>query len=410
MFTGTSKIGDTPQTEFEAEAAARPLRILQIGKFYPPQKGGIESHLHSLCVGLSTTPAVDLRVIAANVGRESRDEEVDGVRLARLGTRLDLAGAPFCPDLYHRLKNSSADIIHVHLPNPTAVLTYLAVNPPGRLVVSYHSDIVRQRVLERLFRPFLQMFLRRADAIVVATPLHVERSRVLSRFREQCVVIPYGVDIGDPLPASDPEVSAIRDKFGSRIVLAVGRLVYYKGFEFLIRAMQWVDATLLLVGQGPMRERLQREARAAGLADRVVFLGAVDDLRPYYAAADVFALPSTARSEFFGIVQLEAMAAGTPVVNTNLDSGVPFVSLHGVTGLTVEPGDAPALAEAIERILRDHQLRSRFGAAAEERVRREFTRGAMLDRMLALYGRLCGTRLSSSQKPAGGRAGVEVSG
>jgi glycosyltransferase involved in cell wall biosynthesis len=169
------------------------------------------------------------------------------------------------------------------------------------------------------------------------------------------------------------------------ILLAVGRLVYYKGFEYLIRAMAEVDASLIIIGKGPRKQSLVALAEELGVSDKVTILDEVEDVNPYHHAADVFVLPSIARSEAFGIVQLEAMAAGKPVINTQLESGVPFVSPHGVTGLTVPPANASALAAAINELLGDQEMRSQFGAAAKARVQQEFTAVKMVSRIARLY-------------------------
>lgn len=368
-------------------------RVLQIGKFYPPHMGGIETHLQALCEELQC--AVDVHAIVANTTRKQEEEWVDGIRVTRLGTALNLAAAPLCPALRRRLRGTSAELVHVHLPNPGAVLAYLASGHSGPLVVSYHSDVVRQRILERFFRPFLLRFLARADAIIVATPNHIDSSPILRRFRSRCTVIPYGIKLDQANDSDESEVQKIREEYGPRIVLGVGRLVYYKGFEFLIRAMRGLDAQLVLIGEGPMRADLEAEVLRNGVRDRVRFLGRVDDLTPFYKAADVFVLPSVARSEAFGIVQLEAMACGTPVINTQIDSGAPFVSLHNVSGLTVPPANEARLRDAIARVLDDSELRAELGQAARRRVEEEFAREVMAGRTLELYGTLLGGSLQT---------------
>jgi len=188
----------------------------------------------------------------------------------------------------------------------------------------------------------------------------------------------------------DRQVASLRQRYGSRILLAVGRLVYYKGFNYLIEAMSGVDGRLLIIGEGPLRAKLERLAADHGVHERVVFLGRVPDATPYYHACDVFVLPSIARSEAFGIVQLEAMAAGKPVINTRLDSGVPFVSLHDATGLTVPPGDPKALASAANRLLDDLELRSFYGEAGRVRVRTLFGVEPMASRTLEIYDSVMG--------------------
>src|SRR5438105_6731991 len=160
----------------------------------------------------------------------------------------------------------------------------------------------------------------------------------------------------------------MRERYGTLIVLGVGRMVYYKGFEHLVRAMELFDGHLIIIGNGPLREHLAQSALECGVADRVAFLTEVDDVRPYYHAADVFALSSVMRSEAFGIVQLEAMACGKPVVNTKLNSGVTFVSPHGVSGLTVPPADSLALGDGINQLLNQPSWRAELGDRARQRV------------------------------------------
>lgn len=363
--------------------AQRKLKILHIGKFYPPHMGGIETHLQALCGELRKT--ADVRVLVAGDGRKTREDTCDGVPVSRLANLCTLAATPLCPGLVQRIRRSDADIVHLHWPNPAAFLAYLASGRSGRLVVTYHSDVVRQRVFGALFEPFLHAVLRRAAAILVGSPNYLASSPTLAKHRERCVVVPFGIEVNSFAECDAKSVSAIRQQHGERIVLSVGRLVYYKGFEHLIRAMARVDGRLLIIGEGPLRASLEKLAQSLGLLGRVIFLGRVDDLVPYYHAAKIFALASVARSEAFGIVQIEAMAAGLPVVNTALDSGVPFVSQHGVTGLTVKPGDAASLGDALNLLLNDAALRQRFGQAARKRADEEFSLRKMTDTILNFY-------------------------
>jgi glycosyltransferase involved in cell wall biosynthesis len=357
-----------------------------VGKFYPPHKGGMETHLRDLCERLRAR--YETRVLVANDGARGVEETVGGVRVSRLATPFSVAAAPVCPALAGRIRQSRAALVHLHFPNPTAVLAYLLSGHPGPLVVTYHSDVVRQKFLGRAFLPILHRCLARARAVIATSPDYVESSPVLRRFRERCRVIPLGVETERFRRVGDEEVRRVRERFGERIVLGVGRLIYYKGFTHLVRAMRRVEGRLLLVGHGPLRAALEREARELGVAERVHFLGEVADAVPYFRAADVFALPSVARSEAFGIVQLEAMACGVPVVNTRLDSGVPFVSPDGVTGLTVPPGDDEALADALNQLLDDPPLRARLGEQGRQRVRERFTADVMAEQTMKLYGEL----------------------
>lgn len=379
---------------YEAAGAATPatrgaaphrLKVLQVGKFYPPHMGGIETHLQALCGALRDL--VDLRVIVASDDRSSLEETVNGVRVCRVPTRLMLASTPLCPGMISKIRNSDADIVQIHLPNPTAVLAYLASGHRGRLVVTYHSDTVRQRVLGAAFEPFLHAALRRSSAIIATSPDYRRTSPVLARYLDRCHVIPYGIALEQFEQCDPAAVAGVRRQHGNRLIISVGRLVYYKGFEHLIRAMTKVRGKLLIVGDGPLRAKLQELAASLGLGEKVVFLGEIqnEQIIPYYHASDVFALASVVRSEAFGIVQIEAMAAGLPVVNTQLDSGVPFVSLHGQTGLTVPPADPHAMAAALNRLLDDEDLRRSLGNAGRIRARQEFSLATMTARTTALY-------------------------
>jgi len=351
----------------------------------------METHLQALCAGLRRE--AQLEVIVANDRPASEYELLEGVPVSRLATACTLASIPICPSLVSRIRASKADLIHIHLPNPAAALAYLASGHRGPLVVSYHSDIVRQKLLGSLFEPFQQAFLRRSTAIIVATHNYLRTSRALAPHKQKCRLIPYGVCLAQFQNPDPLEVMRLQERYGDRLILSVGRLVYYKGFEFLLRSMTKVRGTLLLVGDGPLWEPLHRLSSSLGLAGRVIFRREIQNHRllPCFHAARVFVLPSIARSEAFGIVQLEAMACGKPVVNTALNSGVPFVSLHNVTGLTVPPADSDALASAINRLFDNPELCRQFGDAARLRVRNEFSAELMMDRVLCLYREVLAT-------------------
>lgn len=358
-------------------------RVLHLGKYYPPHRGGMETYLQTLCNELRDS--VDMRVVVANDGMTSSEGEMDGVHVSRVGTLATVAAAPLCPGMVSKIREAKADLVHIHVPNPGAVMAYLASGHSGPVVVSYHSDTVRQKLLGRLFQPILNNLLDRSAAIIVTSPNYIESSPVLPAYRDRCRVIPFGISTHDFDQFKVNEVAQLRQRFGSRVVLSVGRLVYYKGFEYLIRAMQQVEGQLIIIGDGPLRGALSRLAQQLGIEQRVHLVGNVEDLAPYYYCADVFVLPSIARSEAFGIVQLEAMACAKPVINTDIASGVPYVSLHGVTGLTVPPEDPQALGIALRQLLDNEDLRLRYGQAARRRLDAEFTLPAMVRRTVSLY-------------------------
>jgi rhamnosyl/mannosyltransferase len=255
--------------------------------------------------------------------------------------------------------------------------------------VSYHSDIVRQAFVLPLYRPFLERFLSVADIILAASPNYIDSSPFLSKFREKCAVVSYGIELQrfKRTQSIAKKVSDIQGRYGEKLVLFIGVFRYYKGLPYLIKAMKDVDGKLLLIGGGPLERELKRLVEELGVAQKVIFLGAIGDeeVVPHIYASQVLALPSTHRSESFGIVQLEAMACEKPVVSTNLDTGVPFVNQHKVTGLVIPPKDSMALAEAINTLLFNEPLRLQYGRAGRERVEREFTKEIMVQRILRIY-------------------------
>jgi rhamnosyl/mannosyltransferase len=343
----------------------------------------MESHLQ--CLADELNGMVDLKVIVSNSERRTMQAVIDGVNVTRVGKLCDIKSAPVNPALVQEIRRSQADIVHIHWPNPTAVLAYLASGHQGRLVFTYHSDIVRQRMLAIAFTPILRLALRKAAAIIVTSPNYIDSSDILSEFRSKCHVVPFGVSVDHFEQCDHKRVSRIRQRYGPRIVLAVGRMVYYKGFEHLVRAMKFVDGNLIIIGNGPLRKHLGQVAADCNVDDRVAFLTEVDEIRPYYHAADVFVLSSVMRSEAFGIVQLEAMACGKPIINTDLNSGVTFVSPHEVSGLTVPPADSEALAESINQLLDQPYYRAELGKRAKLRVAHQFTVENMVQRTFHLY-------------------------
>ena len=357
--------------------------ILHIGKYYPPHMGGMETHLQNLVSRMSGT--YDIQVLVAGDSSRKQVDHLDGAVITRVPTVGVLASMPLTPTLPGELMKMKPDLVHVHTPNPAAALAVVAAHYRGPLVVMHQSDTLGRKVLKRLCDPFVNSMLRRADRIIVASQRYVDSSVELGPFRSKCRVIPMGIKYDEGGADRDIDSKKIIQDHGPRLILAVGRLVGYKGFTYLVEAMQNVDATLLLVGNGPLDADLKEQARRCGVNHKIKFLGTIDHLDKYYRASSIFVLPSISRAEAFGLVQLEAMAASLPVVNTDLDSGVPEISLDGVTGRTVPPADAPALAGAINELLGNEYLRRRMGEAGRERARREFSLDLMVERTKALY-------------------------
>ena len=363
------------------------LRVLHLGKFYPPVSGGMERVLQLLCEREKTE--VDTRVLVAGTGRSTVREMVDGVAVTRVANVGFAGSVAVCPSLPLWLSRERADVIVIHEPNPMGLVAYALARPAGRLIVWFHSEVVRDRWKYALmYRPWLAHAMRRASRVIVASPPMADAGQ-LRGFHIRTEVIPYGVD--QRRLERSPDVAAretrLRASHPGPLILFVGRLVPYKGLTVLLRAMVDVPATAVLVGDGPQRGALEALARDLGIASKVVFAGEVDEagLTAWYHACDLFVLPSTTRAEAFGVVQTEAMACGKPVVSTALPSGVPWVNRDGETGLVVPPEDARALAAALSRLAGDAGLRQQMGERGRQRVLAEFTADRMASRAVQLY-------------------------
>jgi glycosyltransferase involved in cell wall biosynthesis len=359
------------------------LKVLHAAKFYPPVRGGMETVVGDLCNG--TAEEWDVRVVAANDRPRTVEERCGDVEVVRAASLGSANSVPLCPSLAMHLWRKPADCVVLHEPNPIAGSALFLHTPGPRLVVWHHSDLLRPWWAPYSYGLVQRALYHRAECVIVSSP-NLAASSSLVKWARRVVVIPFGIQI-DRYRRLDGRqraiVSALRAATAGPRVLFVGRFVYYKGVDGLLDAMARCSGTLLLVGEGPLEPQLRHRAIALGIQDRVVFAGRVsdEDLPAYYHASDVFVLPSIARTETFGVVQVEAMAAGLPVVSTNLPTGVPWVNQDGVSGLVVPPGDPGRLADAIGCLLATPELRERLGRNASARASDLFAR----DRMIAAF-------------------------
>jgi glycosyltransferase involved in cell wall biosynthesis len=366
------------------------LQVTHLGKYYPPIFGGMEMHLQQICE--CSRNLVTPRAIVANGDNSRVDEVYNGVQVTRLRSRGLFARTPMVPSYFSEIAKIRDGIVHLHHPNPIptlAMVTHLRRDLP--IVVTYHMDIFKQKYLKHVFHPALNAILRRCDTIIVTSPQYLDTSAVLRPYREKCRVVPLAIDVAAHLQSIQPaEVTRLRSSSKRPIVLAAGRLVAYKGFRYLIEAMKNIDADLWIVGEGPLAYELSQVA--APLKEKVQFIGRVENIANYFAACDIFVLPSINRTEAFGIVQIEALASGKPVINTSLETGVPHVSLHNETGFTVPPRDSNALAAAISRLLNDADLRTRMGNAGRRRASEVFDIRVMAESTCSIYEEVAARR------------------
>jgi glycosyltransferase involved in cell wall biosynthesis len=369
------------------------MHILHLGKYYAPYRGGMETILQSMAEGL-LDEGCDVTLVTSAEGPRGTLETVRGPRLGREGrlcraARLALLNSqPLNPGLAALVRREMAlgcpDLLHVHLPNPLAAAVCLALrlDPAVRrvpLAVWYHADITRQRLGGRLVAPVVRACLREADGICVSSAALRDGSSVLAPWRSKVTVVPFGIE-------AHPWSAVVPRRDGP--LLFVGRLVGYKGVGVLLEALARVpDAALDLVGEGPLEAELRAQSHRLGLTARVRFLGEMDrtGIAARLGGARALVLPSLDRSEAFGLVQLEAMAAGVAVVCTDLPTGVREVGLPGRTCLQVTPGNVEGLATALAAVWNDGDLAERLGEAGRRRFDEHFTREAMVAHLLAWY-------------------------
>ncbi len=365
-------------------AETKPLRILEVNKFYSPHIGGIETLIAQRTRAFSAMPDVSVKVLVCQEKGRGTTEFLDGAEVTRCGSLGTYFSCPLSVSFLWKFRKMAkeADVIEIHTPFPLGDLACLLSGCRARVVIAWHSDVVKQKKLLKVYKPILMRFLRRADRIITATQGHIDSSHFLPEFRDKCRIIPYGLDISDYETARrSPILTGQLCDPGAVKLFFAGRLVYYKGVEVLLEAFRQVrGCELFLCGTGPLEESLRE--RAGDLP--VHFLGRLSDgdLKAAFADCDIFILPSVENSEAFGIVQQEAMVYGKPVINTALPTGVPYVSIHGKTGLTVPPKDAQALAGAIQTLADDEDLRRTLGRNAAQKVREDYDNPNIMEQIV----------------------------
>jgi glycosyltransferase involved in cell wall biosynthesis len=373
------------------------MNILQANKAYYPHLGGVETVVQQLAEGFAVRPGVSSAVIACADAPRTTHETINGVKVVRTATFARPASFAISPSYAYHLLRHPADILQMHEPSLIPSACYLAMLPRSRrcfkrLVVWWHSEIVRQKIMRPLYRPLLMRILTEADAIVVSSPNLISSSAILAPFEEKCRIVHLGIEPERFTETAEMQckIAVIHRRYhGKQIVLFTGRLVYYKGVEYLLRAMRDIpDAQLVIVGRGKLRPKVDSlVAQCPGNVDVIDYLAA-EDLAAMYMACSIFVLPSVEKTEALGIVQLEAMANAKPVITSDLETGVTYVNQHGRTGIVVPRRDSDALRDAIRLLLDSPEMRSRLGLYAQERVQREFTVAGMVSATVSLYEEL----------------------
>lgn len=369
------------------------MKILHIGKYYPPFFGGIEKVSFDLVETLNEK-GFSTDVICFNHNSGSL-VECDNYKIIRSSVILSSNSTPISLSFFFHLRKiyHKYDIIHLHVPNPLGAIVMQCIPFKGKIVVHWHSDIIRQRLLKKIYAPFQRRLLVRADKIIVTSQNYLNGSKDLVGFHEKCTVIPIGISRKE-FVKNEKFQEELNILYKNKIVIfSVGRLIYYKGFEYLIRAgLELPDNFIILIGGiGILDDKLQKQIINLGLNNKVKLLGkiAFEELGEYFNRADVFCLTSVARSEAFGVVQIEAMSYGCPVVSTNIkDSGVPWVNKDKYSGIVVEPRNSAQIANAILEIANNPEKKLQFSRNSKKRYESHFTKEIMVNKTITLYNKL----------------------
>ena len=365
------------------------MKVLHIGKYYPPYPGGIETYCKIICEGL-VTKGIEVDIVVANNINNFSEEVINNVKVYRLPRRGVLSSIPVAPNMIFFLrklvKNNNYDMIHLHFPNPMGEIAYLFTGYRGKLIITYHTDASMRNKLKLLYVPIINKVLKSAHYIIVTSENYLKKLSIPDRLRNKCKIVPIPVSPHFLSESDTGEIAQIKAKYGD-FVLFIGNLSSYKGPEYLIGAMKNINCNLVIAGIGSENLNLRNRVKSLNLEDRVSFLGRVEDsdLRNFYDACTVFCLPSVSSMETFGIVLLEAMARGKPVVSTEVGTGTSFVNLDGRTGFVVSPRSPKDLSDSINRILNDNGLREQMGINARKRVLENFTAEKVIDSIAELY-------------------------
>ncbi|MCS7062241.1 MAG: glycosyltransferase [Anaerolineae bacterium] len=382
------------------------MNIVHVYKDYFPVLGGIENHIRQLAEAQAAQGHRVTALVTA-LGRRSDETIMNGVRVIKAGRLMNVQSAPLSLSFlsYLRRCTAEADIVHLHAPYPPGEAANLWLGRGRKTVITWHSDIVRQKTLLRVYGPILRRVLRRVDGIIPTSEAYARSSPWLQAHLDKCFPVPLGINAERFRPdAVDAErIATLRRRWLANrtatretqneplIVLSVGRLRYYKGLDDLIRAIATVqDVIAVIVGEGPLGGAWRALAGELGVVDRVLFAGEVSDadLPAYYCAADVFVSSANARAEAFGIAILEAMACGLPAISTEVGTATSWINQHEITGLVTPARNPAALARAITTLRDDAERRRRMGRAARQRIEAGFTEQQMIAGVQAVYERV----------------------
>ena len=369
------------------------MKILHIGKYYPPYFGGIEKVNFDLVEGLNEA-GVETDVICFNNKYKTVVEKGD-YSIFRMSRIIEIFSVPFSLSYYIKLLFivNNYDIVHLHLPNPSAAISLLLTNFKGKIILHWHSDVIKQKFFNKIYSPFDNFLKGKAKIIIVTSKNYLDNSKDLRNYKEKCKVIPIGIDNSE-LFSDNSFFKELKNEYkGKKIIFSLGRLTYYKGFDYLIDAAKELkdDTLILLGGTGELYSDLKNQIINAGLQNKIRLLGKIpfNHVESYFKLADIFCLPSVHKSEAFGVVLIEAMSLGCPQVVFNIKgSGVPWVVENNKTGLVVESINSKLLAKKLNLLISDDNLLEEFSSQSINRYNVLFKKQEMISKTLELYNKI----------------------
>lgn len=370
---------------------SKKVKLTQVCKYYAPFCGGIEAVAKQISDILAGED-FDVNVLAvSHVNGKTTNEEIDKAKVTRCKKDFIFKANPISLDFIRELSKVDTDILHYQHPFIFAAIAHFIARPKyKKLTMTFCCDVVKQKYIMIIFNPIYEKFISLVDKIHVLAPNMIQSSKTLAKFKDKAEIIPNCISLNDYDVVDQSQVALLKEECkNKKILLFVGRLIYYKGISIIIEAMKQVsdDAVVFVVGTGDLEESLKQKVKEENLEKKVIFKGFVpdEDLKAYYHACDIFLFPSITKAEAYGISQLEAMACGKPVINTNLDTGVNFVSIGGETGITIEPENVYQLAEAINLLIKDEELRLKLSLNARKRIEELFSLEKIKDSYRKFY-------------------------
>ncbi|MHA3015468.1 Glycosyltransferase [Cupriavidus necator] len=368
------------------------MRVLHVFKtYFPDSFGGVEQVIRQICLGVEAQ-GMECRIFT--LSRNARNKPVihDGATAVyRAQVSIDVASTPMSWSAMQLFKRQCdwADMIHYHFPWPYGDLLHTLVRPGKPALVTYHSDIVRQRTLLKLYQPLMHRFLGQMRAIVATSPNYLGTSDVLAKYQDKVSIIPIGVDEQSYPKPDERLMEHWRGKLGEGFFLFVGVIRYYKGLHILLDALKGTDLRVAIVGAGPIEKALREQANRLRLTN-VHFLGALPeaDKMALLHLCGCVVFPSHLRSEAFGVTLLEGAMLGKPMISSEIGTGSSFVNINGETGIVVPPGDVSSFREAMQILTASPALAEAMGSKAKERFDTLFTAKRMADAYAELYADL----------------------